>query len=44
MITKINNKNWVRNFISGVFYLLLLSFTPYQLRGHAQTRVRLGGV
>ena len=31
MITKINNKNWVRNFISGVFYLLLLSFSPLLL-------------
>ena len=31
MITKINNKNWVRSFITGVFYILLLSFSPLLL-------------
>ena len=31
MITKINNKNWVRSFIAGVSYLLLLSSSPLLL-------------
>ena len=31
MITKINNKKWLRSMMAGVFYLLLLSFSPLLL-------------